>query len=86
MDLLIDWLYTDFKESLTLEQRQALFELSHKYNITELRQECERVLSSSVSFDTYAILAGIAEQFESHCLKQARITTVQCISAFTHVH
>ena len=31
MDLLVDWLYGHFKESLTFDQRIALFAVSHRY-------------------------------------------------------
>ena len=85
MDLLIDWLYSDFKESITFKQRQALFEVSHKFDILELHQECKRVFSSSVTCDTYAILTSMADRLECHCLKQVRLSRVQCMIAITHV-
>lgn len=83
MDLLIDWLYSDFKESITFKQRQALFEVSHKFDILELHQECKRVLSSSVTCDMYAILISMADRLECHCLKQVRLSRVQCMIAIT---
>ena len=79
MDLLIDWLYSDFKESLTFEQHQALFTISHKYDILELQQECERVLSSSVTLDTYAVLADVARHFGSQRIKQVRLCCLHCM-------
>ena len=79
MELLVDWLYSSFKESLTFEQRQALFAVSHKFDILELQQECERVLSSSVTIDSYAELADMARHFESQRLKQVRLLRLHCM-------
>lgn len=78
MDLLVDWLYGHFKESLTFDQRIALCAVSHSFNILELQKECERVLSSSVTSKTYAHLALIATEFGGDQLKQARLTCCRC--------
>lgn len=69
MDFLIDWLYSDFKESLTFEQRQALFAVSHKYDILELQLEC----------DTYTVLADMARHFGSQRIKQVRLFRLHCM-------
>ena len=79
LELLVDWLYSDFKESLAFEERQALFAVSHRFDILELQQECERVLSSSVTLETYAVLADMARYFESQRLKEVLLCPFQCM-------
>jgi len=61
MGLLVDWLYARLKESITWEQRLALFHANHMYQICELQLECEYILTSSVSSETLPVLADIAE-------------------------
>ena len=80
MDLLVDWLYGHFKESLTFDQRMALFAVSHRFDILELQKECERVLSSSVTSNTHAQLAHVASIFgDCHQLKQERLSSCCCL-------
>lgn len=52
MDLLIDWAYSHQLEGISMEQCIALLEASHMYDVAELQGQCERVLSSCVTFDT----------------------------------
>ena len=70
MDLLIDWVYGNFKLSIAYEQRLSLFHASHKFHICELQSECERALKSSISSQTYPLLADLARNFYCHELQQ----------------
>ena len=70
MDLLIDWAYTHHLEGISMEQCIALLEASHKYDVAELQGQCERVLSSCVTIETYHQLVDTALRFDCQQLKQ----------------
>ena len=48
------------------------------YHITELQLECERVLRSSVSLETYPLLADLAEKYNSATIEQVSETVALC--------
>ena len=89
MDLLIDWVCATFKQGIAYEQRLALFHASHKFHIRELQSECERELKSSISLQTYPLLADLARKFNCQELEQVGfqhpfLVYVNCSSACTH--
>lgn len=73
VDLLLDWMYTEYRDEVSFDQWTALFKASHKYHIAELQQTCERVLSESVSKHTYLQLNDLAACFDCARLQQASL-------------
>ena len=70
MDLLVGWLYGNYKQSVGWEQRLTLFHASHRFHIHELQSECERALKSSVNTATYPLLAELARAYNCQELEQ----------------
>ncbi|KAL0033825.1 hypothetical protein WJX77_006679 [Trebouxia sp. C0004] len=71
VSLMLDFLYGDFKASLTFAEAVALFCASHKYGVTELEQQCERALLALTSQQTIYELVNVASQYDSPALRQA---------------
>jgi len=72
VNLMLDFLYGDFKASLTFAEAAALFRTSHKYDVTELQQQCERALVALMSQHTIYELENLAIQYHSPRLAQVR--------------
>jgi len=63
MSLLLDWVYDDFNVDLTFPQTVSLFLASHMLDITDLHIQCERVLETFISMDTFFQLRDLAEAY-----------------------
>ncbi len=73
MQMVLEWMYGVFKDCLTLPQAVAVFLASHRFDITELQLQSERILKAYISFDTYAQLRGLAKQFHCSGLRQVKV-------------
>jgi len=60
MSLLLDWVYDDFNVDLTYPQTVSLFLASHMLDITDLHLQCERVLKTFITMDTFFQLSDLA--------------------------
>ena len=81
MDLLVDRLYGEFKQDVPFDLRVAMYAASHRYDIPELQQECERVLADCVTSQTHCQLAVMASLFGSCQLKQVALPSHLCMYA-----
>lgn len=80
MELLIEWVYGNFKPSLAYKQRMLLFHASHRFHVRELQLECERALKNSLSLQTYPELADLARKFNCQELEQVGCQVVSTLS------
>lgn len=67
-------MYGESIDDATIDQYVALCEARHQYNIPELYEQCERILSDAVAFDNCHTLADLATRMESHEIKQVSIS------------
>ncbi len=89
VSLMLDFLYGDFKASLTFAEAVGLFCTSHKYDVTELQQQCERALVALMSQQTIYELENLVTQYHSPALAQVRhpappfapVCSCSCVSA-----
>lgn len=88
VSMMLDFLYGDFKASLTFAEAAALFRASHKYDVTELQQQCERALVALMSQQTVYELVNLVIQYHSPALAQVRhrhppppLHVASCVSA-----
>ena len=72
VSLMLDFLYGDFKASLTFAEAAALFRTSHKYDITELQQQCEGALVALMSQRTIFEFENLVIQYHSPGLAEVR--------------
>ena len=77
MDMIVDWLYADFRETVTFAQRVDLYRASHKFNIPELEAECVRVLASAVSVETFPVVMRLAAEHGCQKLEQVTILVLK---------
>lgn len=63
MSLLLDWVYDEFNVDLTLPQTVSLFVASHMLDVSNLHLQCEQVLKSFITMDTFFQLSGLAEVY-----------------------
>ncbi len=63
MSLLLDWVYDDFNVDLTFPQTVSLFVASHMLDVSDLHLQCEHVLKSFITMDTFFQLKDLAEAY-----------------------
>lgn len=63
MSLLLDWVYDELNVDLTLPQTVSLFVASHMLDVTDLHLQCEHVLKTFITVDTFFQLSDLAETY-----------------------
>ena len=63
MSLLLDWVYDEFNVDLTLPQTVSLFVASHMLDVMDLHCQCEHVLTTFITMDTFFQLSDLAETY-----------------------
>ncbi|DBA93308.1 TPA: Galactose oxidase, central domain [Trebouxia sp. C0005] len=80
MSLLLDWVYDELNVDLTLPQTVSLFVASHMLDVTDLHLQCEHVLKTFITVDTFFQLSDLAE---TYCIGGA---LAQACGAFYQQH
>ncbi len=79
VSLMLDFLYGGFTASLTFSQAKALFQASHKYEIKELQEQCERALQALISVEVFDQMVEVATQ--CNCAVLIEVSVKQQMSA-----
>lgn len=65
VELLLQYMYGCLQPGLTLPEVVALFQASDQYAVGSLHQQCTRLLTAHISFDSIFELADLAQLH--HC-------------------